>query len=488
MIGSSQFGNKNETYRGIVKALADSYYTLGDFSNSTVNYLDLERAHKEDRAVSSAEFADVLMCIGRSYEGEKKPAKAVEYYQASIALREKLQATDSPNYFETQRQLGGILMRAKKFSEAEPIYQSVLAKAKKTYKPTSLDYLNVLEEVGDLQYAQRKYTEGIAFFTEYQKNAVLAKMNPQDYVDIYQKIAEGYIRLKDVDNTVKSLTAYINQLEKYNKDGNFLNEINQAVGLFKSMGKYEEAVGMLNRKLTLQQAATGEQSKEVGDALSELGETYQTMKNYPKAEEFFNRSLVAQKASSGEGSDQYAEVLDKIGHLRLQMGKPDEAEKRYLEAQAIRRKHLGPENPAFALGLDSLAIFYMGQSKLVEADTLLKESLKVKKEKLPKDHGSIGKTIGLMADLKVAEGKPEAADPLLKEENRIIGMYYGRVSKEMAHSYKRMGDLLKLQEKYVDAVKLYRQSLTTYEGASMANTPQATEVQALIKECTEAMK
>jgi Tfp pilus assembly protein PilF len=486
--GSSQFGNKNETYRSIVKQLADAYYELGEYNNSSVNYLDLERAFKEDRATGKPEYADALEALAKSYEAEKKFPKAVEYYQLALPNREKVSGKKSLAYAQTAYALASLQLKGRRFDDAETLYAFLHQEGKALFKNTSDEYLRIVKDFGDLYFFSKKFDKAIPYFEEHKKLGKTAKIDQKQLLDTQQKIAESYQRLRDADKTVAAYKEYVAMLEQSEKDGNFLPVMDQTIQLFKEIGKYADAVTMQEKKLTWQKGSTGEQSNEFCAVLVQTAGLYAETTQAAKAQETYAKALELEKKLNGEKTANYATILEETGWLKIREGQAENGEATLKKAVALRREHLGVKHPDMATSLDRLAAFYMQENRLGEASELIEEALKLKGDNLGKNHGEYGKTLSLKADLKVLEKKNKEAEALLIEEGKVTASFYGRVSFEQASSIARLAKLYASEGRNAEATKLYRQALTVFEGSGSIHSPEAKAAQQALQMLSEGNK
>ncbi len=154
----------------------------------------------------------------------------------------------------------------------------------------------------------------------------------------------------------------------------------EVVKLFNE-GKYEEALRLAKRALTLREAALGMDHDAVQGSLLNLAELYTALKKYGEAQAILERLLKTHEQKAGPEDAGAALFLDKLAFLTYVQGNFKKSEAAYKRALAIREKAFGPNSAEFAASLHALAEFYRFRGKFAEAQplyeraTLLRETL-----------------------------------------------------------------------------------------------------------------
>ncbi|UZR95891.1 tetratricopeptide repeat protein [Chondrinema litorale] len=486
IMASEQMDNKNETYRTIVSNLANAYFLLGDYGNATVNYRDLERAFKEDRATSTKEYADMLEALAKSYEAEKKIPNAANYYQQALTAREKIQGAGHKDYYETMLLFANLCMKVKKYDVAGSLYTKLYDFGKTGYKSEPAKYREIVKNYADLYFYTHKFEKAIELYDEHKKAAKAASADKSEYVYAVKNTAEAYQKLDKKDEMIANYKEFLILYKEVNKDKkeDYLKEVDGVIELLKEQNAYLAAVDVLKTKNDFIAA----ESMDKVNLLNEIGINYKKAEKFAEAEKSFSESIVLLKKLGKEKDALYPASMDELGRLKLAMNKTDEAEKIFKDAQEIRKTSLGENHQDYATGLDSLASFYVLKENYSEADTLLSRAISLKKEHLGKNHAAYGNSLALLGNLRLKLKDYKEAERLLIESSVVTSKYYGRMSLENAVSTKRIADLYKVQEKYSDAIKYYRQSLSIFEGIGKGKSHYTTSIHNSIKESSEAQE
>jgi|GEM_PF-4645651 len=480
---SEQMDNKNETYRTIVNKLAEAYFKGGDFGNAAVNYRDLERAFKEDRATNVKEYADMLEVLAKSYEADKKIPKAASYYQQALTAREKIQGAGHKDYYKTMLGFAALCMKVKKYDLAGNFYGKLYEFGKTGYKSEPKKYAQIVREYADLHFYTHKYEKAVELYKEHISKAKVAKEEKSTYLFSIKNTAQSYEKLGKKEEMITQYKNFLNLYKETNQE-DYAKELNEVINLFKQEKAYLAANELLKTKV----AGIETNSVEKARLLNDIGRNYVAAKKFEEAEKNFDKSIEMLKTLNKVKEADYPASLDELGRLKLALNKSDEAEEIFKKAQDLRKENLGEKHPDYATGLDSLASFYISKENYSEADTLLTKAISLKKEHLGKEHASYGNSLAMLGKLKSKLKAYDEAEKLMQASSVVISKYYGSRSFEYANSTKKMADLYKQQEKYTDAIKYYRQSLSIFEGIGKGKSTYTDAIHNSIKEVNEAQE
>jgi tetratricopeptide (TPR) repeat protein len=143
---------------------------------------------------------------------------------------------------------------------------------------------------------------------------------------------------------------------------------------------YSEAESTLNRALSIQQQALGQDDRETAETLHLLGEAYVLDGRYPDAEKSFSRSLeIRQEAfpPSSPGYPNVAESFEDLGALYETEGNLGKAEVNLKSAVQVLDEHNKPGSDVLLItrDLDSLSKLYTREARYEDAERLFKRAL-----------------------------------------------------------------------------------------------------------------
>jgi CHAT domain-containing protein/Tfp pilus assembly protein PilF len=226
-----------------------------------------------------------------------------------------------------------------------------------------------------------------------------------------------------------------------------------------NQGKYQEAIRLLERVLSIRRKVLGEQHLDVAVSLNDLATLYYNQGLYKEAEPIFQQALELRKHLLGEEHLDVAASLDSLATLYGAQGRYGEAEPLYSQALELRKRLLGEEHPDVAASLNNLAYLYMNQGRYREAEPLFLEALKLRKRLLGEDHPDVAYTLNNLATLYENQGRYREAEPLYRQALELRKRLLGEQHPAVATSLNNLALLYLRQGRYKEAEPLYRQAL-----------------------------
>lgn len=164
-------------------------------------------------------------------------------------------------------------------------------------------------------------------------------------------------------------------------------------------GKFDEALPLARRLLSMREQVAGKDTLVVAAALNTIGMIYLKKEKYFDASPFFQRSLKITETIQGADSLSVSMILDRLALISYFKGDYDKTEEQYNRALAIREKLLGATNIEVLNSLSRLADFYQLRRDYKKAETYLQRIITVK-EGASVSPGSLAETIYQYACLK----------------------------------------------------------------------------------------
>lgn len=275
--------------------------------------------------------------------------------------------------------------------------------------------------------------------------------------------------------------------------------------IYRSMGRYDEALPLLERSLALRRAYWGPEHPEVAESMNSLASLLRASGNPEAAEPLFREALAMRRKLLGEthpdvltsmnnlallleaqGDVEVAEQLlretlarrratlgtehEKVGvslnnlaYLLREKGDLDAAEALLREGVTMWRKLLGDGHPDVALGLNNLAVVLHRKGDLEAAEPLYREALAIRRKVYGSEHPSVATSLDNLALLLKDRGDPEAAEPLARAALAIRQKRLGESHPTVAVTRRRLAQLLTARGRYDEAGLLLHQVLASYE-------------------------
>jgi serine/threonine protein kinase/tetratricopeptide (TPR) repeat protein len=189
--------------------------------------------------------------------------------------------------------------------------------------------------------------------------------------------------------------------------------------VYKSLGLYSQAVGLLTQELRIRERLFGGHNAEVAEALDDLGDTYRYWGRIDDAEPTLRRALAIRRALNG---DVHVDVAQSINNLALVLDERqqyEESEALHREALRIRRLTTGSRSAAVANSLSNLGRVLSLRNRHDEAEKVLREGLAMRESLFGHTHPLTANTMAHLGRTLAGRGDFAGAEPLLREALRI---------------------------------------------------------------------
>src|SRR5262245_56314516 len=276
-----------------------------------------------------------------------------------------------------------------------------------------------------------------------------------DVLAIYKDMAAvGYeIRVVELRNATENDRA-LHEARKLNAD---ILRLDRA-------GKYDEALPLAERELTIREKVLGPEHFEVANALNDLAVVHSKTGNYVKAEPLFQRALTIREKALGPEHPAVAQSLNNLANLYIDRNEYAKAEPFYERALTIREKALGPEHPSVAQILNDFAFLCAVRGDYVKAEPMFQRALTIREKVLGPEHPAVAASLNNLAKLySDGKGNFAKAEPLyvraLTIREKVLGPEHPAVAlalNNLANLYKDRGD-------YVKAEPMFQRALTIRE-------------------------
>ncbi|GAB5534464.1 MAG: hypothetical protein Rubg2KO_07130 [Rubricoccaceae bacterium] len=231
---------------------------------------------------------------------------------------------------------------------------------------------------------------------------------------------------------------------------------------YHSLGRVDEADGLLHRALNLRLATLGARNAETAATLHALGDLALARAEYATADSLLSRALAIRRQHPGDGNVDLAATLLQLGRSAHRAGRPDEGEPYLREALSLRGASPGPDAGEAAVTLGN---FLSQQGRYPEADSHLTRADAAIRRHLGADHPRRGSTLNTLAWVRYYQGEMEAVGPLLDSALAVRRRAFGDSHPEVALSLNEKAWFEGDQGRLSVADSLYRRALAMYRSA-----------------------
>ena len=236
-------------------------------------------------------------------------------------------------------------------------------------------------------------------------------------------------------------------LSHINNDGEHISILKNNLALvYKDLGRYEEAAGLLEAALASDQKNFGPDHPEVAIKSSNLATVYKDLGRYEEAAGLLEAALASDQKNFGPDHPTVAIRSSNLALVYRDLGRYEEAAGLLEAALASDQKNFGPDHPTVARRSSNLALVYRDLGRYEEAAGLLEAALASDQKNFGPDHPTVVRSSSNLALVYQALGRYEEAAGLLEaalaSDQKNFGPDHPKVairSSNLATVYRALG-------------------------------------------------
>jgi CHAT domain-containing protein len=237
------------------------------------------------------------------------------------------------------------------------------------------------------------------------------------------------------------------------------------------LGKYDEAIRILDRALPLAEIPGVPQDAYVGELLHRMAILKRLKGDYKEAESLFERAVTLDQRVLGREHPQTADALRAWGNLYIATAEYAKAEPLLEEGLEISERTLGSQHPTVALGLRLLANLHGFLEDLERARTYLERALAIAERSFAPDDVSLIAIVHDLGDIYRVLGDFDRAEPLLQRAADWVEKKYGPEHIQLASPLNNLGSVAVQRKEYARALALYERAHAIREKTLGAQHP-----------------
>jgi CHAT domain-containing protein/Tfp pilus assembly protein PilF len=229
--------------------------------------------------------------------------------------------------------------------------------------------------------------------------------------------------------------------------------------------KYDDALALEGKALTLREQLFGAEHGAVADALRQMAQIYAAKAEYPRAEAAYLRALSIREKVSGPNSDEVFELSNNLGAMYFNMGELDKAEHFMEQARDLQQNLSGAEDLMKARVLNNLALVYYGKSDFDRAAPLFEHALAIEEQKFGPAGLELTSTLDNLSVLYQAKGDYLKAESFARRSLAIEEKFLKPEDPDLGSTLLNLGNVRYLLSELDQAETLYQRALAIYEKA-----------------------
>jgi eukaryotic-like serine/threonine-protein kinase len=242
---------------------------------------------------------------------------------------------------------------------------------------------------------------------------------------------------------------------------------------FHRMDQPAEAIENTKRANEIWAKALGDHHPETANSTLNLGIMLLEAGHPRDAESYIERTLAVREAALGPGHRDVGAALDVLSSIQLDLGKYTAALKTLARANAIFEKAMGADSPEVAHVLMNEGIAEGQLGHLAESLELFKRSATLYERKVGKDSPQAAEVQMYVATTLDQLGRTAESLPL--HQRVMAADTSAERDLDLSRECVAFGDWHAKQEKWPEALALYRRAISLREKDSGPNSPKLTE-------------
>ena len=200
--------------------------------------------------------------------------------------------------------------------------------------------------------------------------------------------------------------------------------IREAV-LLEALGRYTEAVPVLERVVAIRLRNLGRDDAKTGDVMWRLARLLKRLGRYEEALAWNREELAVTEKRQGARHADTAASLEATAAALDRLHRYGEAQPLQARALAIHMETLGATHQDTATAMANLGMLYLYQGEFNQALPLIREALAITEKTLGPDHADTGNKVGKLAHYYTLAGQYEAALPLRQRVLALVERTFG---------------------------------------------------------------
>jgi tetratricopeptide (TPR) repeat protein len=230
-------------------------------------------------------------------------------------------------------------------------------------------------------------------------------------------------------------------------------------------GRFDEAIALAERALSIQERALGPDHPRVVNAMDHLALLYLAAGDDGAAEALFERVLEITTDTLGPGDPATATTINNLGMLYGKRGDYARAAQNLEKALSIWEHSLGPDHPKVAVALNNMASLYRETGDFERAEPLYDRALAIWEKNSDPVHAQLADTLRSLAAIRQHNGDYESAESFLKRALALEEKARGADHTETAVALSNLASLYSDSRDYARAEPLLERVLAIVEGA-----------------------
>ncbi len=229
--------------------------------------------------------------------------------------------------------------------------------------------------------------------------------------------------------------------------------------VLEAQGKYDEAVDLYRRTLSIRRRLFGDSNRAVGVTMNNLAMATSRKGDFKSAVAIAETALVVMRLVSGVDHQRSTLVQGNLANLKSQLGDVTGAEAQYRDLLPRQVRVSGAQHPVTAFSQLNFASVLRAQGKLAEAESILVQSLASFEKAYGAEHNRIALALAALGGVRSELGRHREARPMLERAVAMQKKVRGETHRETAAAISALGTLHANMGNWAEAERVQREAL-----------------------------
>ena len=456
------------------------YSARGDYEQAA-SYL--ERSLKivsplPDNADNLVTKANLYWGLGMSYKNLLQPDRAIQAFNESLKLKEKLVGADDSSLVELLNNIAGLHSDQGRPVNAIPLLERALAISEKKFGTESAEAATALARLGNFRAEVGQFELAIASLKRSLqiREKILPPTNPDLGIAAFN-LGTAYVGVGDYGQAMPLLERCVSLLEKSyvphdaTSAFQFSSALNNLGKARVDIGEYDQAIATLQRSMAVTELAFGSASINLVAPLNCIGVAYHKHGDLDRSKSSLERAVRVLEGTPSGRNSQRVDTLNNLAITLLDIGDEDGALKLFGQARDLAEKQLGSTGVPFAFSLNGLAKINEQRGKIAEALALSEHSLAILEKTLGPSHPDVAGALYNTAKLVERNGDPNRAKNMLQKAFAIQEKALPPTDPDIGFTLDQLAMLSFKRRNFSEAEDLWRKSIAIADSAVGPDNP-----------------
>ena len=477
-----QYDKAEELYNILLQQVTNEkekehlYLRLGMVKDHQQQYPEAIEYYEKSIAINqkilSPNHSELAICynnIGGVYYHMGEYSKAFSFYGRALKIYQKTLPENHPLFAISYNNIGWMYDDMGEYAKALEYYEQVVTIQQQTLPPNHPDLGRSYNNIGEVYKKMGEYAKALSYHE--QASAIRVKTLPANHPDLalsYNNIGLVYYSMGEYS---KALSYYEQALEIRKKTLpedhlDFATSYNSIAAVYFSDGDYLKALTYFEQALEIRKKALPVNYSQLATTYNNIGEVYLNINEYSNALSSHEKALEIYQKTLPTNHPLLAMSYSNIGGVYDNMGEHSKALSNYEQALQIQQKTLPENHPDIAILYTKFGTMYFKMKEYSKALSYYEQALEIQQKVLPENHphlvtsyDNIGGVYSTMGDYSNAvlfhERAFEIEKKILPENGLQVAIYYNNIGS----LYDKMGDHSKALSYYERALEIRKQIL-----------------------------